>query len=110
MAFSLFTFLTANRVRDCIRIYCNRFTKLPADATIYRRFKWSIAQTKNDMSGQGPEFGRCFVIPCSCIKNSSKVEAKAFARKLLIDPEADCCRPCFYKVSCSIVLFFCLIF
>ena len=106
MAFSLFTFLTANRVRDCIRIYCYRFTKLPADATICRRFKWSIAQTKNDMSGQGPESGRCFVIPCSCIKNSSKVEAEAFARKLLIDPDAHCCRPCFYQVSCSIVLFF----
>ena len=91
MAFSLFTFLTANRVRDCIRIYCNRFTKLPAYATICSRFKWSIAQTKNDMSGQGPESGRCFVIPCSCIKNSSKVEAKAFARKLLIDPEEQDC-------------------
>ena len=55
MAFSLFTFLTANSVRDRIRIYCNRFFKLPADDTTCRHFKWSIAQTKNDMSGQGPE-------------------------------------------------------
>ena len=31
------------------------------------------------------------MISCSCIKNSSKVEAKAFARKLLIDPEEQDC-------------------
>ena len=76
VAFSIFTLLTGTRVKDCIRIFCNKFFKLPADETTPRRFKFTVDQTKIGMSWTVPEAGRTHLLPCSCLRLLSKSAGK----------------------------------
>ena len=90
VAFTCFSLFTGLRVVDSGRMLCNEVHKLPPDATTPRRFKFTIPVTRNDISGDGPIEGRTFVLPCSCIRNLSKIQAKSFSKALRIDLNCRC--------------------
>ena len=90
VAFTCFSLFTGLRVVDSGRMLCNELHKLPSDATTPRRLKFTIPVTKNDISGDGLIEGRTFVLPCSCIRNLSKIQAKSFSKALRIDLKCRC--------------------
>ena len=99
VAFSCFSLFTGLRVIDSGRMLCNQLHKLPPDATTPRRFKFSIPVTKNDIAGDGPIEGRTFVLPCSCMRNSTKLQAKTFSKALRVDLFCRCPLPCCFQVK-----------
>ena len=62
-----FMCFTGMRLADVDFAKSKNFTVVQADKECTRRVVAVLANTKNDMSGEGPVAGPTFVLPCICI-------------------------------------------
>ena len=64
-----------------------------------RHFSFLLDWTKNNMRGVGPDSGRSFMLPCSCMRIMSKSQCVTSARNLSSNPDRPCISACVFQVS-----------
>ena len=86
---------TAMRVEDMHSMESHLLVSYPMSKITPRGFKCILQKNKSDITGQGPEEGRSYFLPCICLENLDEDKDKQkFIRQLKKYPFMECITPC----------------